>query len=144
MAIIVYNRTKEDHSENPNNYPCYRGGSILGNPYTEKPLSKTLAIYQVKTREEAIERYASYFDVMYSTNETFKELVDEIYEKYKSGEDIYLECYCKPLGCHCDIIANKLQRRLLRERIREAKASKNEVGKVLPPTRDRSDTRENT
>lgn len=144
MAIIVYNRTKEDHSENPNNYPCYRGGSILGNPYTEKPLSKTLAIYQVKTREEAIERYASYFDVMYSTNETFKELVDEIYEKYKSGEDIYLECYCKPLECHCDIIANKLQRRLLRERIREAKASKNEVGKVLPPTRDRSDTRENT
>lgn len=144
MAIIVYNRTKEDHSENPNNYPCYRGGSILGNPYTEKPLSKTLAIYQVKTREEAIERYASYFDVMYSTNETFKELVDEIYEKYKNGEDIYLECYCKPLECHCDIIANKLQRRLLRERIREAKASKNEVGKVLPPTRDRSDTRENT
>ena len=108
MAIIVYNRTKEDHSENPNNYPCYRGGSILGNPYTEKPLSKTLAIYQVKTREEAIERYASYFDVMYSTNETFKELVDEIYEKYKSGEDIYLECYCKPLECHCDIIANNL------------------------------------
>lgn len=121
MGIIVYNRANEDHSSNPNNYPCYRGGSILGNPYTEKPLKKTLAIYQVKDREEAITRYSSYFDMMYSSNEDFKAVVDEIYGKYKNGEDVYLECYCHPKHCHCDVIAEKLQRRLLKEKIQEAK-----------------------
>ena len=54
MPIIVYNRTKEDYSNHPNNYPIYRGGSVLGNPYTDKPLSGTMAIFQAKTREEAI------------------------------------------------------------------------------------------
>ena len=68
MAIIVYNRTKEDHSAHPYNFPIYRGGSILGNPYTDKPVSKTMAVYQVKTREEAIQRYGSYFDMKYGRN----------------------------------------------------------------------------
>ena len=121
MGIVVYNRTEEDYSSNPNNYPCYRGGSILGNPYTDKPLKKTLAIYQVKDREEAIARYSSYFDMMYSANAEFKSIVDEMYEKYKNGENIYLECYCHPKHCHCDIIAEKLKQRLLREKIQEIK-----------------------
>ena len=126
MPIIVYNRADEDYSSNPNNYPIYRGGSILGNPYTDKPLSKTMAVYQVRTREEAIERYSSYFDMMYANNPPFKRLVDEIYEKYKNGEDIYLECYCKPKPCHGDIIAEKLKRRLLKEKISEVKRLRNE------------------
>ena len=124
MPIIVYNRTVENHASDPNNYPIYRGGSVLGNPYTEKPVSKTLAIFQVKNREEAIERYGAYFDMMYGTNEEFRAVVDEIYEKYKKGETVYLECYCKPLSCHGDIIAQKLQQRLLREKIKEAKNGK--------------------
>lgn len=137
MAIIVYNRAKEDHSQNPNNYPCYRGGSILGNPYTDKPVKKTLAIYQAKTREEAIERYSSYFDMMYDTNEQFRDVVDEMYDKYRNGEDIYLECYCSPLPCHCDVIAKKIKQRVLREhmravaqneKIKEIKRRKNETG----------------
>ena len=118
MAIIVYNRTVEDYSSNPNNYPIYRGGSILGNPYTDKPVDKTRAIFHVANRDEAIKRYDSYFDMMYGTNEAFTELIDEIYEKYKNGEDIYLECYCKPQPCHGDIIAKKLQQRALRERMK--------------------------
>lgn len=121
MAITVYNRNTEDYSSNPNNYPIYRGGSILGNPYTHKPLSGTMAIYKVRTREEAIERYSGYFDIQYNCNPEFKAVVDEIFEKYKNGEDIYLECYCHPLPCHGDIIAKKLQKRLLKEKITEAK-----------------------
>ena len=145
MAIIVYNRTVEDHSSNPNNYPIYRGGSILGNPYTDKPVDKTRAIYHVANRDEAIKRYDSYFDTMYGANESFTELVDEIYEKYKNGEDVYLECYCKPLPCHGDIIAKKLQQRLLREHIKACvdagniklfKQKTNEVGKILPSSGD--------
>lgn len=117
MAIIVYNRKDEDYSSLPNNYPIYRGGSVLGNPYTDKPLKGTLAIYQVRTRDEAIERYDSYFDMQYKVNPTFKSLIDEIYEKYKNGEDVYLECYCHPLRCHGDIIAEKLQKRLIKEKL---------------------------
>ena len=121
MPIIVYNRANEDHSEDPNNYPIFRGKSILGNPYTDKPVKKTLAIYQAKDREEAIQRYDSYFDMMYDSNPYFKELIDEIYEKYKNGETVYLECYCKPLPCHGDVIASKLKKRLLKEKINEVK-----------------------
>lgn len=144
MAIIVYNRADEDHSSSENNYPIYRGKSILGNPYTDKPLGKTMAIYQVKTREEAIERYDSYFDMMYANNPPFKRLVDEIYEKYKNGEDVYLECYCKPKPCHGDVIAAKLQKRLLKEKISEVKKKRNEMGRVLSPSRNRGDKEENT
>lgn len=133
MAIIVYNRAKEDHSDDPNNFPIYRGGSILGNPYTDKPLGKTMAVYQVRTREEAIKRYSSYFDMMYSTNRFFKELIDNIYEKYKNGEDVYLECYCKPLPCHGDVIAEKLQKRLLVEKIEEVKKKRRKNGGTTPP-----------
>lgn len=124
MAIIVYNRTKEDYSDRENNYPIYRG-SILGNPYTHIKDKKTLASFVVRTREEAIERYKGYFDRMYKGNMPFRFLIDEMYEKYKRGEDIYLECYCAPLPCHGDIIKDKLEKRLVRERIKEAKERRN-------------------
>jgi hypothetical protein len=128
MAIIVYNRTKEDHSAHPNNFPIYRGGSVLGNPYTDKPLKGTLAVFKARNREEAIEKYSTYFDSQYGRNREFTAVIDEIYEIYKRGEDVYLECYCHPLRCHGDIIVEKLQKRLLREKIREYKNKKNEMG----------------
>lgn len=120
MGIYVYNRTKEDYSDKPGNYACYRP-SILSNPYTHIKDKKTLASFVVKTRDEAIDRYSSYFDRMYKGNAPFKYIVDEIYERYKRGEDIYLECYCKPERCHCDVIKDKLEKRLVKEKIREAK-----------------------
>lgn len=132
MGIIVYNKLSEDYSMLPNNYYIGRG-SILGNPYTHKPLQGTMAIYHTRNREEAIERYGGYFDLMYEKDAEFRAVVDEIYEKYKKGEDIYFACYCKPEPCHGDIILQKLQKRLLREKIKEAKMlrNKNEVGEIL-------------
>ena len=128
MAIIVYNRTKEDHSAHPNNFPIYRGGSVLGNPYTDKPLKGTLAVFKARNRDEAIEKYSTYFDSQYGRNREFTAAIDEIYEIYKTGEDVYLECYCHPLRCHGDVIVEKLQKRLLREKIKEYKNKKNEMG----------------
>ena len=126
--IYVYNRLKEDHSDSPNNYPIYRTstGNILGNPYTHIKDKKTLAMFVVKSRDEAIDRYDTYFDRMYKGNAPFKFIIDEIYEKYKRGEDIYLECYCKPERCHGDIIKEKLEKRLMKERIKEAKERRNQ------------------
>ena len=122
--IYVYNREKEDYSMLDNNYPIYRGVSILGNPYTHLPVKDTKAMYQCKTREEAIEKYDKYFDIMYGGNAEFTRVVDEMYEKYKNGENLFLECCCKPQPCHGDIIAKKLQERFIREKFRERDARK--------------------
>ena len=85
MAIIVYNRTKEDHSTSRNNYPIFRP-SVLGNPFTHIKDKSTKAMYVVRNRDEAIDRYSDYFDIMYGSNKAFTSIIDEIYEKYKNGD----------------------------------------------------------
>ena len=74
-------------------------------------------------------------------------MIDEIYEKYKQGETIYLECYCHPLPCHGDVIAEKLQQKLLLEKITEYKKrihDRRKMGKIVQPSRDTGDKVENT
>lgn len=119
--IYVYDRNAEDFSALENNYPIYRGASILGNPYTHLPVKDTKAMFQCKTREEAIEKYSEYFDIMYGNNIEFTKIIDEMYEKYKNGEDLFLECYCKPQPCHGDIIAKKLQEMFIKEKYKTYK-----------------------
>lgn len=121
MAIIVYNKNVETHVGD-NNYPIYRG-TILGNPYTDIKDRKTKALYVVANRDEAIARYSDYFDRKYKGDVAFKAIVDEIYEKYKNGEDVYLECYCgvgteDKKNCHGEVIAEKLQKRLVKEKFK--------------------------
>lgn len=110
--IIVYNSHIENHSQDKNNFYIGRP-SILSNPFNHIKDKETLAKYVVSTREEAIKAYCHYFQEMYQTNEEFKKTFDDIFEKYKNGEDIYLECFCKPLSCHGDYIAKMLQKKLL-------------------------------
>ena len=124
--IYVYDRNVEDFSALENNYPIYRGVSILGNPYTHLPVKDTKAMFQCKTREEAIEKYDKYFDIMYGNNIEFTKIIDEMYEKYKNGEDIYLECYCGKgkngeKKCHGEVIEEKLQKRLIKEKYKTYK-----------------------
>lgn len=116
-GIHVYNLTAEEHTGH-NVFYCGRG-SILGNPYTDIKDKETKARFVVSTREEAIERYSHYFDVMNGSNLRFQRAVNEIYTKYKNGEDVYLGCYCHPKHCHCDIIVDKLRKRLIREKIKD-------------------------
>jgi hypothetical protein len=98
---------------------------ILSNPYTHIKDKQTKAMFVVKTREEAIERYSHYYDIMYGKNIKFTQEIDEIYEKYKRGEDILLGCYCSlKEECHGDIIMKKLQGRLVKEKFEEIKKSK--------------------
>ncbi len=114
-GIHVYNITTEEHIGS-NVFYCGRG-SILGNPWTDIKDKETKAQYVVKTREEAIDRYSHYFDVMCNSNLKFERAVNDIYKAYKAGEDVYLGCYCHPKACHCDVIVEKLRRRLLKEKI---------------------------
>ena len=125
--IYVYNRKVETHN-GPNNFYIGRG-SVLGNPYTHITDKKTKAIYKAIDRDDAIEKYSHYFDLMYGSNLAFTNMVDAIYEMYKSGMDVYLECYCAPLRCHGDIIKEKLEARLLKEKIKELMRNESSIQK---------------
>lgn len=127
--IYVYNKHIDDFSGKPNHYEIGRP-YILQNPYTHLPLKDTKAKYHVKTREEALKLYSHYFDIMYGSNKEFTEAVDEIYEAYKCGKNVYLACWCKRHSvnsesyfkdndcvCHGDIIVSKLRNRLIKEKI---------------------------
>ena len=121
--IYVYNSHDEDHSQHPNNFYIGRSksGNILGNPFTHNGVRKSLAKLSFKTREQAIEAYRIYFHKMYGVNEEFTKAFDEIYRHYKNGEDIYLQCFCKPQPCHGDVIAEELQKKLIKEKMEERK-----------------------
>ena len=58
---------------------------------------------------------------MYGKDEEITKAFDEIYEHYKNGEDVYLQCFCKPNACHGDVIAEELQKKLVREKLAERK-----------------------
>ena len=121
--IYVYNSHNEDFTLKPNNYYIGRP-SVLGNPFTHNGVKTNLAKLAFKTREEAIEAYEKYFDTMYGKDDEFTKAFDEIYEHYKNGEDIYLQCFCKPLACHGDVFADRLQRKLIKEKMGEMKNEK--------------------
>lgn len=95
--------------------------SPLGNPYTHKGKRTNLAKLSFPTVEQALDAYDLYFDAMYGKDEEFTKAFDEIYEFYKTGKDVYLGCFCKPGKCHGDIIAKKLQQKLVREKLEERK-----------------------
>ena len=81
---------------------CGRG-SIFGNPYTHLPLEKTKAQVQVKTVEEAVEKYREYF---YNRIETDPDFLDGVLRL----KDKKLGCYCIPKPCHVTVIAEFLNK----------------------------------
>lgn len=119
--ITVYNTHQEDYTYKPNNFLICRtkDGNPLANPFTYNGVKTRLAKLSFKTREEAIDAYKLYFKKMYGLDEGLTKAFDTIYEKYKNGEDIYLQCCCKPLPCHGDFIAEELQRKLIKEKMEE-------------------------
>jgi hypothetical protein len=67
--------------------------SVWGNPYSH--LDGTLAQYRVKDRGEAIERFREWFLGQ-------PELVARARKELRGK---VLGCWCKPAGCHGDVIA---------------------------------------
>lgn len=125
--IIVWNTNSgPDYSMEKNNFYIGRSkdGNPLGNPFTHDGKRTSIAKLSFKTREEAIEAYKLYFKRMYGNDRELTEAFDRIYEHYKNGEDVYLQCFCKPLPCHGDFLAQMLQARLIKERMAEAKSKK--------------------
>ena len=119
--IHVYNSHIEDHT-NGDGFNYYIGRpSPLGNPFSHNGVKSVFKTLTFKTREEAVDAYGKYFDAAYGKNMELTKAFDEIYEHYKNGEDIYLQCFCKPKCCHGDIIADRLQRKLIMEKRKEIK-----------------------
>lgn len=121
MAKVVrYCKLEEEHIGD-NCFDISRP-NILGNPYTHIKNRKTLAIFTTKTREEAIERYAAYFDEMLKTSETFRNEWERIFNAYKKYDTIYIGCYCRvDESCHGDFLVKRLKQRLLKETIQKLK-----------------------
>lgn len=118
MAVIVYNKNREEHYGD--NVFYIGRGSVFGNPFTHIKDRETKAVFVVENRDKAIDLYEPFFDKMYECDEEFKNEFDRIYEMYKEGKDIYLGCYCKPLRCHGDIIEKKLIQFSMKEKIKQA------------------------
>jgi len=95
--------------------------SPLGNPFTHGGKRTSLAKKSFPTVEQAIEAYEMFFDEMYGKDELFTKAFDDIYEYYKTGKDVWLGCFCKPGKCHADVIAKKLQQKLIKEKREELK-----------------------
>jgi len=115
--IVVINITKEDRSNDPHYYYIGRSNTynVLGNPFTFNGKKSSLANLSFETRLEAVAAYSRYFDAMYGHDKAYTEAIDKIYNDYKEGNTVYLGCFCKPEPCHGDIIAKKLQQRLILE-----------------------------
>ena len=124
--IVVYNVKNEDHSQEPNNYYIGRskGGNPLANPFGIGGKRPSFAKMTFPTREEAIEAYRLYFKSAYGKDAALTVAFDEIYEHYKNGEDVYLQCFCKPLKCHGDVLAEELQKKLVIENMNALRKKK--------------------
>lgn len=87
-------------------------GSVLGNPYTSIKGKKTLAEFNVETREDSILEFEKYLhrEIEKGNREICNEL-NAIWKKAKKG-DVNLICYCKPKSCHGDIIKSIIESKL--------------------------------
>ncbi len=121
--IFVYNSHIDDYTNKENNFYIGRSkhGNPLGNPFTHNGVKTNIAKLSLKTREDAIEAFRIYFNKMYGKDPELTKAFDEIYEHYKNGEDVYLQCFCKPKACHGDVIAEELQKKLIKEKLEEKK-----------------------
>lgn len=113
MNIIVVN--KKTHE--PTSSDIYIGrGSVLGNPYTSKEITKTKALYQCSNKKESIQKYKDYlldkisnkdYDICNELNIIGNKAIDD---------DIYLVCYCvsekNKSSCHGFIIKEIIEERI--------------------------------
>ena len=94
MTLVV---NKSTHKPTVNDVYIGRG-SKWGNPYSHS--DNTKALYKVKSRKEAIEKYRDYI-----LNGDGKHLLNDLHElKNKT-----LVCFCKPKVCHGDVLVELLQ-----------------------------------
>ena len=126
--IIRYNTHEEDHTSEPYNFYIGRlkgKDNPLANPFTYNGVKTSLAKLSFKTREEAVDAYRAYFKRMYGVDDELTNAFDEIYDAYKQGNKIYLQCFCSPnCVCHGDVLIEEMQKKLIKEKIAERRTKR--------------------
>ena len=96
------------------NKKTYKGSGVyirrpspLGNPYTRIADRRTLAQNVVKTRDEAVARYAEWLDQQMSQNGVVAKIVRDLAAQYTREGQLTLICWCDPQACHGHILAEK-------------------------------------
>lgn len=97
---------KKNHKPTPDDFYIGRG-SVMGNPYHSKESNHPQALYKVETDKEAVIKYREYLiEQILNYNQEIIDFIADLTDKYLSGKDMYLVCFCKPNICHGDIIYN--------------------------------------
>lgn len=94
-------------------------GNPLANPFSYDPNHRSKKNMTFKSREECISAYRKYFKAFYNRTgqEDLTRLFNEIYSHYVNGEDIYLADVEEPANSHGMVLAEELQKKLIREQI---------------------------
>lgn len=79
-----------------------RRNPVLGNPHI---LRNKL---DWKERDRVIEAYGRDMDRDFAAKGPMSKAVQEIANQVLAGENVVLLCACKPLNCHADLIAKKV------------------------------------
>jgi hypothetical protein len=108
MTAAVVNKRARGFKPNANHRYIGRG-SLFGNPFTHLPLSRTKAQFQVKTEQESMACFESWFRERLANDVTLRQKLLEL-----DGHE--LVCYCKPAPCHGDILINLIEEIKLGER----------------------------
>ena len=82
-------------------------GSPLGNPYSHLP--NTLATFWVESREEAIEKYRVWLKCQITQIGCPQMLFAELVKFYRDFGKLKLACWCAPLNCHAEVIAEMVK-----------------------------------
>ncbi len=97
-------RVVAKHAHTPTADDIYVGrGSPLGNPFSHK--KGTQAAFVVESRAAAIEHYREWLQHRIAEREpTVMRALAAIYDRARYG-NVNLVCYCAPLSCHGDVVA---------------------------------------
>ncbi len=76
--------------------------SLFGNPYSSKD-SKIAE--HVGSKKEAIEKYREH--ILENTD-----ILDELIKQLEENDYNKLGCYCKPAGCHGDVLKELIEQKL--------------------------------
>jgi hypothetical protein len=104
VKITIVNK----HWHKPTKDDCYCGrGSPLGNPYSH--MQGTKAEFVVASREEAVEKYLSWFTKARFSDPIVYQALTQMVQHIYDGHDLNLVCYCAPALCHCSHIKKYLE-----------------------------------
>ena len=83
------------------------GGYYCGRP---SPFGNPFKIGVDGNRDEVIGKYREWLENALKNDVAVKKEFDALVQGYRDFGELILVCWCKPLGCHCDVIKEFIER----------------------------------